>query len=116
MKYRLGPIIGIAITFVTCLTACVKMRSVSYDATTMPAKRHDSPIALLDSTNSNRPYRVIGIVEANAGRKHSPADTIEHLKDQARALGGDGILDVNNRAINAVRELWSAKVIVWAEE
>jgi hypothetical protein len=116
MKEMNPLIVGIGLLVVGCLTSCIMVRAVSYDHSGLKARSQNTEVVILDSANSNRAFRVIGIVEANAGRKHDPQDTIEHLKEKARELGGDGILDINNRAINAARELWSAKVIAWTSE
>lgn len=93
-----------------------------------PAKAPDFPIEILDAADIARPYKVIGVAEANAGKLHSPTDTINHLKRQA-SDGGDALMELQRGAgagmitpvgssyvYGNAREIWSAKVIVWKEE
>jgi len=67
------------------------------------------------------------MVQVNAGWKHSVADVIEILRDRARQMGTDALIDLTNQPIGMgiplkgmgtiysghVRELWQVKVIVW---
>jgi hypothetical protein len=112
------------------LLACVTSRSVIYETTSRPPKTEGFPIEVYDSVNLSKPYKVIGLVQANAGKLHSTADTLEYLKEEARKLGGDAIVDLTvgesrSKTISRVgdmliasspREIWSAKAIVWLEE
>ena len=69
-------------------SGCVNTHSIQYETHARPAKAPDFPIEILDAADIARPYKVIGVAEANAGKLHSPTDTINHLKRQARAMGG----------------------------
>lgn len=110
-------------------SGCVKTRSIQYETYARPAKSPDFPIEILDAADISKPYKVIGVVEANAGKLHSSTDTINHLKRQARAMGGDALMSLQRGAgagmitpvgssymYGNVREIWSAKVIVWRKE
>jgi hypothetical protein len=116
-----------ALFFIALLSACVSTRSIQYETITRPPKSADFPMEIFDLANINRPYKVIGVVQANAGKRHSTADVIEKLKNEARKLGGDALIDLQQQPIGAgiptsqggmiysghVRDLWRAKVIVW---
>jgi hypothetical protein len=109
------------------LSGCVSTRSIQYETITRPPKPADFPMEILDTANINRPYKVIGLVQANAGKLHNTADVIEQLKNEARKLGGDALIDLQQQPIGAgvptsqggviysghVRDLWTAKVIIW---
>jgi hypothetical protein len=108
------------------LAACVNTRSIPYETQARPAKPDSYPIEILDVLNISRPYKVIGVVEANAGKHHDPADTIENLKKEARRMGGEALIALqrgagagmiipsgNTYLYGNVREIWAAKVIVW---
>ena len=112
------------------LVACGNTRTIRYETEARTPKRTDFPIEILDSVNLTRPYKVIGVVQANAGKLHDPNDTIEALKAEARKLGGEALLDLQQGAARGgvirpvgggayaygnVREIWSAKVIVWTQ-
>jgi hypothetical protein len=120
----------IAVAFSSVLLAgCVLTRSIRYDSSPRAAKGADTDIPIYDSGDLPRPARVIGVVEANAGKLHDPSDTIEQLKVQARAMGGDALVDLSavssdGRLITkigigyvagSVREKWTAKVVVWTD-
>jgi len=108
------------------LTGCVSVKTVPFEATARTPKSNDFPIEILESKDVTRPYKVIGFVQANAGKKHSTADTLERLRTAARQMGADALIDLKNQPIGAgvpsdggmiysghVRELWKAKAIVW---
>lgn len=113
--------------FAVILSGCVSVKSIPYETTARPPKPDDYSIEIYESNDLSKPYKVIGIVQANAGKKHSVADTMEKLRTQARRMGGDALIDLTNQPIGAgiptssggtiysghVRELWQAKVIVW---
>ncbi len=85
---------------------------------------------IVESSNINRPYKIIGVVEANAGKLHSVKDTLEHLRASARKMGGDALMDLQKSPVkseptgplrsyrfdDSVREVWSARVIIWVDE
>lgn len=109
------------------LSGCVSVKSIPYETTARQPKPDNYLIDIYDSKDVNRPYKVIGIVQADAGKRHSVADTLEKLRSQARQMGGDALVDLTNQPIGIgvptskggtiysghVRELWQAKVIVW---
>lgn len=121
--------IGIASTLLlsSVLLGCMSVKSIPYETTTRPAKADTYAIEIYESKDIKRPYKVVGIVQANAGKRHSVADTIEKLRAEARRMGGDALIDLTNQPIGVglptssggmiysghVRELWKAKVIVW---
>ena len=108
-------------------TGCVNTRVIRYETIVRQPKPKNYPIEIIDPANIKRPYKVIGIVQANAGKLHSVEDTIKHLKNAARKMGGDALIDLqqspakggvvapagNLYVYGNVREIWSAKVIVW---
>jgi len=118
-----------ALLILVIISGCVRTRSIRYETIVRPPKPLDYPIEILDRANINRPYKVIGVVQANAGKFHSVEDTIEHLKAEARKMGGDALIDLqhgpskggviapagNMYYYGNVREIWSAKVIVWEQ-
>ncbi len=119
----------LVLLIVTLISGCVSTRSIRYETIVRSPKPSDYSIEILDSPNINRPYKVIGVVQANAGKLHSTDDTIEHLKAETRKMGGDALIDLqqgpsksgviaptgNIYVYGNVREIWSAKVIVWEQ-
>lgn len=112
---------------VTVLSGCVSVKGIPYETTTRQPKPVDYPIEIYESKCLNRPFKVIGIVQANAGKKHSVSATLDELRTEASKMGGDALIDLTNQPIGAgvptssggiiysghVREFWQAKVIVW---
>jgi hypothetical protein len=117
----------ILIIFLNLIVACVTTRIIRYETIYREPKPSNFPIDIYESSNLNRPYKVIGIVTANAGKWHSTQDTIEQLKKVAREMGGEALMDLgfatsDGRIIQrtatgyvsgSARENWGAKVIVW---
>lgn len=106
--------------------ACVSSKSIRYESEARTPKPESHPIEILESRAVTRPHRVIGMVQVNAGAKFNVSDPIEALRIQARKLGGDALIDLSQQPIGAgtvsqgtgvysghVRDLWTAKVIVW---
>ncbi|MBM3300905.1 MAG: hypothetical protein FJ280_07055 [Planctomycetes bacterium] len=127
MERLLGFTIGCLVTLISA--GCVNTRSIPYETHARPAKSPDFPIEIRDEADISRPYKIIGVVEANAGRLHSPTDTINNLKRQARAMGADALIGLQRGAgagmitpvgssyvYGNMREIWSAKAIVWNDE
>jgi hypothetical protein len=110
-------------------TSCVKTRCIRYEEIVRQPKPADFPIEIFESANTARPYKVIGVVIANAGKLHSERDTINHLRKEARKMGGDALMDLSMgptsgtytyyakyySASTHIRENWAAKVIVWLD-
>ena len=111
------------------LSGCVSVsvKSVPYETMARTPKPDGFPIEILESKGITKPYKVIGLVQINAGKKHSVADTLEKLRSAARQLGADALIDLSNQPIGPgvptssggtiysghVRDLWTAKAIVW---
>lgn len=112
---------------VVVISGCVSTRSIRYETFVRQPKSPNYPIEILDPMNISRPYKVIGVVQVKAGKFRSTEDVIEHLKVEARKMGGDALIDLqqcqskdgvivpvgNMYIYKNVREIWSAKVIVW---
>jgi len=108
------------------LTGCVSVRAIRYEAAARPPQP-DCTIDILEAKDVNRPYKVIGQVEAAADERINLAKVMNKLRDAARKMGGQTLLDLQHQAVGLgvpisqdgslylgyVRDLWSAKVIVW---
>lgn len=114
------------ILVIFALAGCVSVKTVPFETTVRTPKADDFPIEILESREVTRPYKVIGLVQANAGKRHSIGDTLEKLRTAARQMGADALLDLNNELIGVgvpaqggtiysghVRDLWRAKAIIW---
>ena len=88
-------------------------------------------IEIYDSRDLNtNDFKIIGRVEANAGKLHSVNNTIENLKEKARQMGGDALINLTNNphegrmitrtnygyVSSSPREVWVAEVIVWIKK
>jgi hypothetical protein len=118
---------------ISIIASAVSTRSIPYETVKRPPKPDNYLVEILDVSNITRPYKVIGIVEVNAGKKHNVADTILYLKKEARRMGGDALIHLQIQRVadapglvisfgktsgktsdyRSLREIWSAKVIVW---
>lgn len=120
-------IVLFCILILLIISGCVMTKNIKYDSTFRNKKPQSFEMNIYESTNLERPYRIIGIVEANAGKLHDVSDTLENLKDEARKMGGDALLDLTVESSKGrmiikqpygytagnLREKWIAKVIIW---
>ncbi len=118
---RLGVVMVLVI-----LIGCVSVKNVPFESMARTPKPDDFPIEIVDSRNISKAYKVIGLVQANAGKKHSVGDILEKLRSGARQMGADALIDLSNQPIGGgvpsqggtiysghMRDLWTAKAIVW---
>lgn len=122
--------ITIILFFIILIASCVKTRVIRYETIYREPKPANFPIELYESNNITRPFKVIGLAQANAGKLHSTKDTIKHLQNIARKMGGDALLDLGIRdstgrmvsrvgygyVSGSAREIWTAKLIVWLDK
>jgi hypothetical protein len=116
------------LSLILLLAGCVSVRSIRYESAAREP-RPDCPIEILDAKNINKPYRVIGQVEAAADERINLAKIMNKLRDAARKMGGEALTDLQHQSVGTgvpvsqdgslylgyVRDLWSAKVIVWGK-
>jgi len=108
------------------LTGCVSVKTVLFERAAREPKPDGFAVEILESGDITRPYKVIGFVQVNAGKKGATGDVLEKLRSAARQMGADALIDLNNQPIGAgvpsdggtmysgyVRDLWKAKAIVW---
>jgi hypothetical protein len=106
------------------ISACVHAKAIRYETTERPSKPDNFSIEIFEAKHIERPYKVIGLVEAESGG--SIEKIINRLKAEARKMGGDALIELHQQPIGAgipsqggtmyyghVKDLWSAKVIVW---
>src|SRR5690348_8394290 len=91
-------IVVLALLLLAACVSAVRTRSIPYETQARPPKPDDYRIEILDAANVARPYMVIGVVEANVGKNHSPADTMAHLRQEARTMGGDALIELHRGA------------------
>lgn len=119
-----GVILAICLLPMGC--AMVNVRCISYESTPRTPKPQDYVIEIVDLKDIDNPYKVIGEVDANAGKKHDTNDVLEKLKKAAKKMGGDALIELQSQPIGGgvpyqggmiysghIRDLWKAKVIVW---
>lgn len=128
-KNQMNLLLKIPSVFISLalLVGCVSVKIVPYETQERLPKPTEFPIEILELKDITKPYKVIGIVQINAGGRHSVTDVLEKLRVAARRLGADALTDLNNQPIGAgvpvsgggtiysghARDLWTAKAIVW---
>ena len=116
-------LVGVAIA------GCVSSKAIQYSASGRLPKPKEFPIEIIDMANVKRPYKVIGLVQVDAGARFNLTNPIERLKGEAKKLGGDALIELQQQSIGVgtfsrsggtygghARDLWTAKVIVWEEQ
>ncbi len=123
---KLGVILAVCLLTMGC--AVVNVRTIPYESAPRSPKPQDYIIEVIDIKDIDRPYKVIGVVDANAGKKHDTADVLGKIKEAAKDMGGDAIIELQSQPIGGgvpyqggmvysghIRDLWRAKVIVYDE-
>jgi hypothetical protein len=119
----------LAISLLTSLfSGCVHSKTISYSSESLDPKPESFQMEILDPQNVDRPYKVIGTVEANAGARFNVEDPIEKLREEARKMGADALLAPTQTPIGMgysssgtgsysghVRDLFVCKAIVWMD-
>ena len=109
-------------------SGCVNVRSIPYENKLREPKPESYEIEIVDVKDIYRPYKIIGLVDANAGKRHNTQDVMQKLKNAAKQMGGDALIELQNQPIGGglpiqggtmysghIRDLWKAKVIVWGK-
>jgi hypothetical protein len=124
MRYAVLCIICLVLT----VGGCAYSKSVRYETITRAEKPENYPIELIERKDIKREYKVIGLAQVNAGKLASTADVMEKLREQARKMGGEALTELEQQPIGGgsaykgtgsysghVRDLWSAKIVVWED-
>mgnify|MGYP001081274462 CR=1 FL=1 len=109
-------------------SGCVHSKTISYSIERLDPKPESYQMEILDPQNIDRPYKVVGTVEANAGARFNVKDPIEKLREEARRMGADAMLVPTQTPIGMgtsssgtgsygghVRDLFISKAIVWTD-
>ncbi len=114
------------VLLVVLLSGCTRMPiSVSkmiYLSPIPPSKTETFSMQIIDRNQIGRPYKIIGLIQAQ-GYGQSKDEIVEQLKREARKLGGDAMIDLQQGYENTevldpkqkfiMKRPFSAKVIVW---
>lgn len=117
-------ILGIVLTLSACALT-LNPRVIQYEAFPRSAKPDDYPLEIFEEKDINRPYKTIGLVQVTARRTRDVAEVIEVLKAEARRIGGDALVSLQQQPLmrgaftgqvgsaGYREDLWIAKVVVW---
>ena len=75
------------------LAGCVRTQVINFETTTRSAKPLDALVEVLEKEQIKNPYKVIGIVRANAGKLADPNSALEKMREAAREMGGDALTE-----------------------
>ena len=120
--YRVIP----ALIFGLILTACVQSNDSAMVSERYEAKPDNYPIEIFKEKKIDREYKIIGKIRTPLARDQAATEAIEKLKQMARKIGGDALVDVHEESVSGTVELGvgaaryrsrniylTAKVIVW---
>lgn len=122
-----------ALMIAVLLTSCAGPSVIRYEEENRQPKPFDFPIPVLDKAKIDRPYKIIGQIQIDTSKSDFATLIVEQLKDEARKLGGDALIDLQKQPLETsfsfgagypinqhdlsysghFRDLWMAKVIVW---
>ena len=107
------------ICFLGCTTISVVSTRDGFEARSPHGSDH--PIVIVASGIPDRPHEEVGRVSARVRSPSMeetwPYEVLERLKDEARSLGGDALIELSVAPQSGGQSrVWSATVIAWAEE
>lgn len=119
--------------FVICslfLVGCVRSQAINFETSQRPERPIDHPIEIIEKDQIKRAYKVIGIVRVNVGKLADPSSAINRLREEARKMGGDALIEIgiedgrsgvivplgNVSTFGSTRVNYAAKVIVFEDK
>jgi hypothetical protein len=99
------------------LMDCTKTETVKYDEVERTPKPEDYEMAVYTEAGAPGEYKVIGEVRMEAYVGDPKEEVIKNLKSQARQLGADAIVNMQQlKSQNQAIQRWEAKAIVWTDK
>ena len=115
-----------ALIFGLILAACVRSNDSAIVPARYESKPDNYPIEILEVKKIDREYKIIGKIHTTLEANQAVAEAIERLKQMARKIGGDALVDLHKESVSGTVELGvgasryrnrkiylTAKVIVW---
>ena len=117
-----------ALIFGLILAACVQSNDSAIVSARYESKPDNYPIEIFEVKKIYREHKIIGKIRTPLGRTQSATEAIEKLKQMAREIGGDGLVDLHEESVSGTVELGvgaaryrsrkiylTARVIVWMQ-
>lgn len=114
------------IALLLLITSCTNTKSIKYDTVNRSPKDANYEMEIIDKSDIERDYKVIGEISIKASNLTSTKKMLEKIKDRAKKMGADAIIDLTTGSIGSgsfngttgvysedSKQLWKAKVIVW---
>ncbi|MBT3341676.1 MAG: hypothetical protein HN712_20685 [Gemmatimonadetes bacterium] len=109
-RQRLHLLTGLVLSSVIglSLSSCAwKISSMSYDGVARMSKPSDHPIPMIaDTTSIERPFAIIGLVEADPANSLGTLgqrEMLNAMRHRARQMGGDGLVNLRRPLSNYSR-------------
>ena len=115
-----------ALIFGLILAACVQSNDAVIGSAKYESKPDNYPIEIFEVKKIDRKFKIIGTIRTPLERNQAATEAIEKLKQMARKIGGDAVVDLHEESVSGTVELGvgaaryrsrkiylTAKVIVW---
>lgn len=96
------------------LVNCTRIDTVKYDETARTPKPKDYEIAVYTEAGAPREYKVIGAIYVEANM--SNPEIIKNIKSEARKIGADAVVNMQQNKHSGMRQRWQATAIVWTDK
>ncbi len=99
------------------LLDCAKTETIKYDAVKRAPKSEDYQMKLYPEGATPKEYKEIGEVKMEAYLNHPKEEIIKSLKSEAKKMGADAIVGLEElESSDGMKQRWAAKAVVWIDE
>jgi hypothetical protein len=99
------------------LTDCTKTETIKYDEVKRTPKPDDYNMKIYSEYGTPREYEEIGEVRMEAYINCPQEEIIKSLKSQAKKIGADAIVGLEEvGSSDSMKQKWAAKAVVWTKK
>ena len=99
------------------LMDCAKTETVKYDKVKRAPKPEDYKIKLYSEYGTPKEYEEIGEVRMEAYLNHPKEEIIKSLKKEAKKMGADAIVGLEElESSDSMKQRWATKAVVWTNK
>ena len=99
------------------LVDCAKTETIKYDEVKRAPKSKDYQMKLYPEGATPKEYEEIGEVRMEAYLNHPKEEIIKSLKSQAKKIGADAIVGLEElESSDSMKQRWAAKAVVWTDK
>jgi hypothetical protein len=99
------------------LVDCAKTETIRYDEVKRAPKPESYKMKLYPEGATPKEYKEIGEVKMEASLNHPKEEIIKSLKKEAKKIGADAIVGLQElESSDSMKQSWAAKAVVWTDK